>query len=87
MLIPLLPCSNDSNPKVIRSVERILSIWEERSIYTGVLISELRGYLKEEVKEESPPDTPAENKSTPSLVLLCRPSDCPSTPTVFLMGK
>ncbi|CAL8298156.1 unnamed protein product [Lota lota] len=60
-----LMVNNDGNSKVIRSVERILSIWEERSIYTGALISELRGYLKEEVKEESPPDTPAENK-TPS---------------------
>ena len=66
-----LPCSNDGNPKVIRSVERILTIWEERNIYTGALIGELKGYLKEEVKEESPPDTPAENKSTPSLVVLC----------------
>ena len=67
-------------------MERILTIWEERSIYTGALISELKGYLKEEAKEESPPDTPAENKSTPSLVLLCRRSDCPSTPTGFLIG-
>jgi len=49
---------------VLRSVERILSIWEERRIYTGELIGELRGYLKEEAKEESPPDTPAESKST-----------------------
>lgn len=59
----LLPLSNDGNSKVLRSVERILSIWEERKIYTGELISELRGYLKEEVKEDSPPDTPAESKS------------------------
>ncbi|CAL8364933.1 unnamed protein product [Arctogadus glacialis] len=60
-----LMVNNDGNPKVIRSVERILTIWEERNIYTGALIGELKGYLKEEVKEESPPDTPAENK-TPS---------------------
>ncbi|CAL8295100.1 unnamed protein product [Merluccius merluccius] len=58
-----LVVNHDGNSKVTRAVERILSIWEERSIYTGALISELRGYLKEEVKEESPPDTPAENKT------------------------
>uniref|UniRef100_A0A3B3Z8T6 Regulation of nuclear pre-mRNA domain-containing protein 2 n=1 Tax=Periophthalmus magnuspinnatus TaxID=409849 RepID=A0A3B3Z8T6_9GOBI len=46
---------SDGDAKVIRSVERILSIWEERSVYEGNLISDLRSAL---VKEESPPETP-----------------------------
>lgn len=45
---------------MIKSVERILSIWEERSVYSGTLIAELRNSL---LKEESPPETPVEQKS------------------------
>lgn len=52
--------NSDSDPKVIKSVERILSIWEERSVYEGNLISDLRNTL---VKEESPPETPVEEKT------------------------
>lgn len=35
----------------MKSVDRILTIWEERSVYTEQLIAELRSSL---VKEESP---------------------------------
>ncbi|XP_033831198.1 regulation of nuclear pre-mRNA domain-containing protein 2a [Periophthalmus magnuspinnatus] len=52
--------NSDGDAKVIRSVERILSIWEERSVYEGNLISDLRSAL---VKEESPPETPVEQKT------------------------
>lgn len=55
--------NSDGDPKVIKSVERILSIWEERSVYAGTLVSDLRNTL---VKEESPPDhpdTPVEQKT------------------------
>lgn len=41
-------------------MERILSIWEERGVYAGTLIAEIRSTL---VKEESPPETPVEQKS------------------------
>ncbi|XP_010863810.3 regulation of nuclear pre-mRNA domain-containing protein 2a [Esox lucius] len=37
--------------KVLKSVDRILTIWEERTVYTDELIAELRASL---VKEESP---------------------------------
>ncbi|XP_060916347.1 regulation of nuclear pre-mRNA domain-containing protein 2a [Labrus mixtus] len=50
----------EGDPKVIKSVERILSIWEERGVYSGTLITELRSSL---VKEESPPETPVEQKT------------------------
>ncbi|XP_036948950.1 regulation of nuclear pre-mRNA domain-containing protein 2a isoform X2 [Acanthopagrus latus] len=50
----------DGDPKVIKSVERILSIWEERGVYSGTLITELKSIL---VKEESPPETPVEQKT------------------------
>ncbi|KAL0962533.1 hypothetical protein UPYG_G00341350 [Umbra pygmaea] len=40
-----------ADPKVLKSVDRILTIWEERSVYTDELIAELRASL---VKEESP---------------------------------
>lgn len=53
--------SVEGNQKVIKSLERILTIWEERGVYSGTLITELRSTL---VKEESPPETPAEQKST-----------------------
>lgn len=53
--------SIDGDQKVIKSLERILTIWEERGVYSGTLITELRSTL---VKEESPPETPAEQKST-----------------------
>ncbi|CAL9691676.1 unnamed protein product [Knipowitschia caucasica] len=52
--------NSDGNAKVIKSVERILAIWEERSVYEGNLISDLRNAL---VKEESPPETPIEQKT------------------------
>lgn len=52
--------SQDGDQKVIKSLERILSIWEERGVYSGTLISELRSSL---VKEESPVETPVEQKS------------------------
>ncbi|XP_056272679.1 regulation of nuclear pre-mRNA domain-containing protein 2a [Pseudoliparis swirei] len=51
---------NEGDPKVIKSVERILSIWEERGVYSGTLITELRSSL---VKDESPPETPGEQKT------------------------
>uniref|UniRef100_UPI0037E8285A regulation of nuclear pre-mRNA domain-containing protein 2a n=1 Tax=Semicossyphus pulcher TaxID=241346 RepID=UPI0037E8285A len=50
----------EGDPKVIKSVERILTIWEERAVYSGTLIAELRSSL---VKEESPPETPVEQKT------------------------
>ncbi|KAM3596838.1 uncharacterized protein V6R79_021551 [Siganus canaliculatus] len=50
----------DGDHKVIKSVERILSIWEDRGVYSGTLINELRSSL---VKEESPPETPVEQKT------------------------
>ncbi|KAM9384874.1 regulation of nuclear pre-mRNA domain-containing protein 2a isoform 1-T1 [Pholidichthys leucotaenia] len=50
----------EGDPKVIKSVERILSIWEDRSVYSGTLITDLRGIL---IKEESPPVTPVEQKT------------------------
>lgn len=59
--------SLDGDQKVIKSVERILSIWEERGVYSGTLISELRSCL---VKEESPVETPVEQKSK-HLTLTC----------------
>lgn len=60
-LSPLSPfCSSEGNSKVIKAVERILSIWEERGVYSGTLITELRSSL---IKEESPPETPVEQKS------------------------
>lgn len=52
--------SQDGDQKVIKSLERILSIWEDRGVYSGTLISELRSSL---VKEESPVETPVEQKS------------------------
>uniref|UniRef100_A0A3Q3GPD0 Regulation of nuclear pre-mRNA domain-containing protein 2 n=1 Tax=Labrus bergylta TaxID=56723 RepID=A0A3Q3GPD0_9LABR len=57
----------EGDPKVIKSVERILSIWEERGVYSGTLITELRSSL---VKEESPPETPVEQKSK-SFLYYC----------------
>ncbi|XP_075995230.1 regulation of nuclear pre-mRNA domain-containing protein 2a isoform X2 [Genypterus blacodes] len=50
----------EGDAKVIKSVERILSIWEDRGVYSGTLITELRTSL---VKEESPPETPVEQKT------------------------
>ncbi|KAE8281959.1 Regulation of nuclear pre-mRNA domain-containing protein 2 [Larimichthys crocea] len=50
----------EGDPKVTKSVERILSIWEDRGVYSGTLITELRSSL---VKEESPPETPVEQKT------------------------
>ncbi|XP_067353907.1 regulation of nuclear pre-mRNA domain-containing protein 2a isoform X2 [Channa argus] len=52
--------NHDGDLKVIKSVERILSIWAERGVYSGTLISDLRSRL---VKEESPPVTPVEQKT------------------------
>ncbi|KAM6903421.1 regulation of nuclear pre-mRNA domain-containing protein 2a [Lycodopsis pacificus] len=52
--------NNEADPKVVKSVERILTIWEERGVYAGTLITELRSSL---VKEESPPETPVEQKT------------------------
>ncbi|XP_036827102.1 regulation of nuclear pre-mRNA domain-containing protein 2a [Oncorhynchus mykiss] len=43
--------NNVGDSKVMKSVDRILTIWEERSVYTEQLIAELRSSL---VKEESP---------------------------------
>ncbi|KAM4725064.1 regulation of nuclear pre-mRNA domain-containing protein 2a isoform 2-T4 [Anableps anableps] len=50
----------ESDLKTIKSVERILSIWEERDVYSGTLVTDLRNIL---VKEESPPETPVEQKT------------------------
>ncbi|XP_077599947.1 regulation of nuclear pre-mRNA domain-containing protein 2a [Stigmatopora nigra] len=50
----------EKDAKMVKSVERILSIWQERSVYTDVLIAELRNSF---VKEESPPVTPLEQKT------------------------
>ncbi|KAM6899983.1 regulation of nuclear pre-mRNA domain-containing protein 2a [Xenentodon cancila] len=58
-----LVVNSESDPKVVKSVERILSIWEERDVYSGALITELRGIL---VKEDSPPveqKPPVESKA------------------------
>lgn len=52
--------SSDGDRKVIKSVGRILSIWEERAVYSGSLITELKSTL---IKAESPPETPVEQKS------------------------
>lgn len=52
--------SSDGDRKVIKSVGRILSIWEERAVYSGSLIAELKSTL---IKIESPPETPVEQKS------------------------
>lgn len=62
--------SLDGDQKVIKSVERILSIWEERGVYSGTLISELRSCL---VKEESPVETPVEQKSKHLALVLSEP--------------
>ncbi|XP_069549383.1 LOW QUALITY PROTEIN: regulation of nuclear pre-mRNA domain-containing protein 2a [Brachyistius frenatus] len=56
----LLLVNYEGDPKVIKSVERILSIWEERDVYSGTLIGDLRSTL---VKDESPPETPVEQKT------------------------
>lgn len=56
--------SLDGDRKVIKSVGRILSIWEERAVYSGSLITELKSTL---IKAESPPETPVEQKSKYSL--------------------
>ncbi|XP_028256642.1 regulation of nuclear pre-mRNA domain-containing protein 2-like [Parambassis ranga] len=56
----LMLVNHEGDSKVVKSVERILSIWEERGVYAGTLIAELRGIL---VKEESPPETPVEQKT------------------------
>lgn len=53
--------NNEGDSKVIKSVERILTIWEERGVYSGTLITDLRSSL---VKEESPPETPVEQKNS-----------------------
>lgn len=58
IISPLCSCEGDS--KVIKSAERILSIWEERGVYSGTLIADLKNAL---IKEESPPVTPVEQKS------------------------
>ncbi|XP_077364378.1 regulation of nuclear pre-mRNA domain-containing protein 2a [Festucalex cinctus] len=50
----------EGDAKVLKSAERILTIWQERSVYSEALIAELRGSL---VKEESPPVTPVEQKT------------------------
>ncbi|XP_036001195.1 regulation of nuclear pre-mRNA domain-containing protein 2-like [Fundulus heteroclitus] len=50
----------DGELKTIKSVERILSIWEERDVYSGTLVTDLRNIL---AKEESPPETPVEQKT------------------------
>ncbi|XP_017275188.1 regulation of nuclear pre-mRNA domain-containing protein 2a [Kryptolebias marmoratus] len=52
--------NTEGDPKMIKSVERILSIWEDRDVYSGTLITELRNTL---AKEESPPETPVEQKT------------------------
>ena len=59
-VLPSPSSSAEGDTKVIKSVERILTIWEDRGVYSGTLIAELRGSL---VKEESPPETPVEQKS------------------------
>lgn len=53
--------NSDGDAKVIKSVERILTIWEERGVYSGTLIANLKNSL---VKEESPPETPVEQKNS-----------------------
>lgn len=54
----LVNCEGDS--KVIKSAERILSIWEERGVYSGTLIADLKNAL---IKEESPSVTPVEQQT------------------------
>lgn len=58
IISPLCSCEGDS--KVIKSAERILSIWEERGVYSGTLIADLKNAL---IKEESPSVTPVEQQS------------------------
>ncbi|XP_049606913.1 regulation of nuclear pre-mRNA domain-containing protein 2a [Syngnathus scovelli] len=50
----------EGDAKVVKSVQRILTIWQERSVYTDAAIAELKGIL---VKEETPPVTPVEQKT------------------------
>ncbi|KAM9776702.1 regulation of nuclear pre-mRNA domain-containing protein 2a [Syngnathus typhle] len=50
----------EGDAKVVTSVQRILTIWQERSVYTDAAVAELRGIL---VKEETPPVTPVEQKT------------------------
>nr|XP_020441679.1 regulation of nuclear pre-mRNA domain-containing protein 2-like [Monopterus albus] len=52
--------NRESDVKMTKSVERILSIWEDRGVYSGTLIADLRSSL---VKEDSPPETPVEQKT------------------------
>ncbi|CAN9504067.1 unnamed protein product [Ophioblennius macclurei] len=52
--------NNEGDLKTIKSVERILTIWDERGVYSRTLISDLRSTL---IKEESPPETPVEQKT------------------------
>ncbi|XP_037549319.1 regulation of nuclear pre-mRNA domain-containing protein 2a [Nematolebias whitei] len=52
--------NSEGDFNMIKSVERILSIWEERGVYSGMLITELRNTL---AKEESPPETPMEQRT------------------------
>lgn len=52
--------NNFGDTKVVKAVDRILTIWEQRNVYTNALIAELKGCL---VKEESPPETPGEPKA------------------------
>uniref|UniRef100_A0A674NH88 Regulation of nuclear pre-mRNA domain-containing protein 2 n=1 Tax=Takifugu rubripes TaxID=31033 RepID=A0A674NH88_TAKRU len=60
-------CILDGDRKVIKSVGRILSIWEERGVYSGSLITELKSTL---TKAESPPETPVEQKSELTIVII-----------------
>uniref|UniRef100_A0A3B3BKA8 Regulation of nuclear pre-mRNA domain-containing protein 2 n=1 Tax=Oryzias melastigma TaxID=30732 RepID=A0A3B3BKA8_ORYME len=48
--------------KVHKSVERILTIWEERDVYSGALIAELKSIL---TKEDSPPAEQQQQQQTP----------------------
>ncbi|XP_053720008.1 regulation of nuclear pre-mRNA domain-containing protein 2a [Synchiropus splendidus] len=56
----LVQLSYKGDAAVIKSVDRILSIWNERSVYSGSLIAELRNKFS---KAESSPETGVEQKT------------------------
>lgn len=64
---------------MVKSVQRILTIWQERSVYPDALIAELRAGL---VKEESPPATPAEQKSERVNIRGLRSSSTCTPPSI-----
>lgn len=56
--------SHQGDAAVIKSVDRILSIWNERSVYSGSLITELRNKFS---RAESSPETGVDQKTPVEL--------------------